>query len=437
MKKSLLLSGLALTALAIPAIAADSTARFFKPQTVSFQYYMPYTSSWGDMNVEKYTYNPDGTVASLDETGQKTVYTYNVDGNVAKVEIFNVYNGASKPVTTTEYEYDSIVKDFVISETEYFYQGKSDPLYVTGNGTEITRDSAGNITKVRSYNVSNGNKTYDDEQMTITYGSDGKATTVTYEKLTSKNGQETAEIEEQWTNIVWESTDGQILSMEFDDVNSDMYFSSNRVASADVTSEDWPQPATFTASYDGDSYHSLIMMGSDRILEITFDCKEKFSPREDFDECYSYEAEMYEVEFDNDNGQFYVENRVTKEESNTADAFGICLLNEQTVTYHKQTGDTTESEMEKTEVIYDKDNGYPMQATKSKKENTDKDFIPVSLCFFTDYVNVDPVGVNALQPDDSDASVEYYDLQGVRVVDPAEGIFIRRQGNNVEKVYKY
>ncbi|MDE6632035.1 MAG: hypothetical protein K2K23_03450, partial [Muribaculaceae bacterium] len=67
MKKTLLLSTLALTGLAIPAAAKDS-AKFFKPQTVSYQYYMPHSPSWGDMNVEKYTYNSDGSLNTLEET---------------------------------------------------------------------------------------------------------------------------------------------------------------------------------------------------------------------------------------------------------------------------------------------------------------------------------------------------------------------------------
>ena len=35
---------------------------------------------------------------------------------------------------------------------------------------------------------------------------------------------------------------------------------------------------------------------------------------------------------------------------------------------------------------------------------------------------------------DENAPVEYYNLQGVRVANPANGIFIKRQGNKVEKV---
>ena len=434
MKKTLLLSTLALTGLAIPAAAKDS-AKFFKPQTVSYQYYMPHSPSWGDMNVEKYTYNSDGSLNTLEETGQKTVYTYNSDGNVAKVEVLNVYNGANKPVSITEYEYDPIIKNFVVSETEYFYQGKEEPLYTTGNGTEITRNDAGNITKVRTYNISNGNKAYDDEQMTVTYGSDNQATTVTFEKIKTKNGQTVSEIEEQWSDIVWNTTDGQILSMECDDIDSDMYFSANRVASATVTSEDRPEPATFTATYDGDSYHSLLTMGNEKIREITFNCIEKFTPREEFDESYSYTADIYEVEYDENNGQYYIESRVSKKESNTADQFGFCLLNEQTTTEYKQSGNQTETETKKTDVTYDDQSGLPIQAAKWEKEDSDKDFKPVSLYFFSDYVNVDPSGVSVIQPDDSDASTEYFDLQGVRVSNPEGGIFIRHQGSTTQKVF--
>lgn len=433
MKKTLFLSCLAMTALAIPAAASSTAARFFRPQTVSYQYYQSYKDTWGDMNTEKYTYNTDGSVATMEETGQKTVYTYNADGNLVKEEVFNVYNGANKPVTVTEYEYDPIVKDFVVAETEYFYQGQSEPLYTTGNGTEITRDSAGNITKTRTYNISNGKKTYDDEQMTIQYGPDGQASTVTIEKLKTKNGQTVTEVEEQWTDIVWNTTDGQILSMEFDDPDSDMYFSANRVASATYTSEDLPQAAQFTATYDGDSYHSMLMMGNDRIREITFDAVGKFAPREDFDECWSYSAETYEVEFDEDNGQYYIESRVTTKETNTADEFGFCLLNEKTTTEYKSSGDKTETETEKTEVIYDDQAGYPVQGAKWKKDSSDKDFVPVSLYFFSDYVNVDPAAVSTIEPD-NDAPAEYFTLQGVRVSNPSDGIFIRRQGDRAEKV---
>ena len=44
-------------------------------------------------------------------------------------------------------------------------------------------------------------------------------------------------------------------------------------------------------------------------------------------------------------------------------------------------------------------------------------------------------GVGSVVVDDANAPVEYYNLQGVRVENPANGLYIRRQGNNVSKVF--
>lgn len=44
--------------------------------------------------------------------------------------------------------------------------------------------------------------------------------------------------------------------------------------------------------------------------------------------------------------------------------------------------------------------------------------------------------VKAIEAVDENAPVEYYDLNGVRVANPENGIFIRRQGNKVTKVAK-
>ena len=35
---------------------------------------------------------------------------------------------------------------------------------------------------------------------------------------------------------------------------------------------------------------------------------------------------------------------------------------------------------------------------------------------------------------DADAQVEYFNLQGIRVTDPQNGVYIRRQGSDVQKV---
>lgn len=49
----------------------------------------------------------------------------------------------------------------------------------------------------------------------------------------------------------------------------------------------------------------------------------------------------------------------------------------------------------------------------------------------------DMSGIDGVEVDDADADapVEYYNLQGVRVADPSNGIYIRRQGSKAVKVY--
>ncbi|MDE6464820.1 MAG: chitobiase/beta-hexosaminidase C-terminal domain-containing protein [Muribaculaceae bacterium] len=65
-------------------------------------------------------------------------------------------------------------------------------------------------------------------------------------------------------------------------------------------------------------------------------------------------------------------------------------------------------------------------------------FTPTGKTFFaTMNVNYEQptTGVGSVVVDDANAPVEYYNLQGVRVENPANGLYIRRQGNNVSKVF--
>lgn len=51
-------------------------------------------------------------------------------------------------------------------------------------------------------------------------------------------------------------------------------------------------------------------------------------------------------------------------------------------------------------------------------------------------VDLTQSGINGIEADDSNAPVEYYNLQGIRVDNPANGIYIRRRGSRVEKVVR-
>ncbi len=51
-----------------------------------------------------------------------------------------------------------------------------------------------------------------------------------------------------------------------------------------------------------------------------------------------------------------------------------------------------------------------------------------------EFISSEPDAVNIVEADNSDAPVEYYNLQGIRVDNPSNGIFIRRQGSKTTKV---
>lgn len=60
--------------------------------------------------------------------------------------------------------------------------------------------------------------------------------------------------------------------------------------------------------------------------------------------------------------------------------------------------------------------------------------VPVAKIFVTSYAKSETDSVLSVEAADNAAPVEYYNLQGVRVDKPANGIFIRRQGSKAQKI---
>ena len=53
---------------------------------------------------------------------------------------------------------------------------------------------------------------------------------------------------------------------------------------------------------------------------------------------------------------------------------------------------------------------------------------------YTFEVPGDLTGIESVDAEEVEAPVEYYNLQGVRVMNPENGLYIKRQGNKVTKV---
>ena len=84
-------------------------------------------------------------------------------------------------------------------------------------------------------------------------------------------------------------------------------------------------------------------------------------------------------------------------------------------------------------MTYDSAIGYPLTATLFAPSYETGELSEYKRITYTDYVNVDPAGVEGPVVD-TDAAPEYYTLQGVRVANPSTGLYIVRQGSLVRKV---
>ena len=417
------------------SMSAESAARFYHPGTITSESFHSDDNSWGDPYTVKYTYNEAGQVLTETNGDGEVKNTYDNTGRLIKRESYSLVEGKKVLTYATEYTYDSVVTDLVIKETSTSYN------YMTGevvessgiSGVEITRNSDGNITKIQDYSKWGDSEiSYSGYSLVMEYGEDKKAVKITeyYDD----------EVETVFSDIVWATTDGQITTFEYDDPNGEMYFSNNRIASATIDEGDsYPQPCKFTATYDGDSFHSKMMTGTDLALEIDFKCLEKFTGWDEFDQCYSYDSTTFEAEFefDEDTNKYFIEYTDESTEENRTNAFGIQLSNKSvsiTKYANPEYEDWTETDERKSEVTYDDTYGYPLTVIEYSTSYETGKLEPRTRINYSDYVNTDPSGVASVVVD-SAAEAEYYTLQGVRIKgEPTPGLYICRKGNTATKV---
>ena len=252
MKKLYILSVLLIAgAISLPAAPrhAPVAKRIFKPAAKSdeashAEIWCPATQQmflwegeWILTETNNYTYNSMGlatedyTVDGDNEGATRIVYTYNDNGNwktresQSSSDLINFRNSEK-----TVREFDAVVPGFVTAT--YGYNWLNYEWQQTGNNweREVTRDTDGNVTKVERRVLYNG--IFDPTQrFFVEYGADGKASKLWSEELTSNGFNLYWEEGDVYTDIVWERTDGQILSDE------DLMYGANRISSAKVISD--------------------------------------------------------------------------------------------------------------------------------------------------------------------------------------------------------
>lgn len=89
---------------------------------------------------------------------------------------------------------------------------------------------------------------------------------------------------------------------------------------------------------------------------------------------------------------------------------------------------------EKYDYSYDP-KGNPIELILSIYSYDDGEYLPDTRIVYGDYTDVSLGIDDVAATDDANAPVEYFNLQGVKVDNPQSGLYIRRQGNSVTKVY--
>lgn len=336
-------------------------------------------------------------------------------------------NGATfTPSELLEREFDPIIKTLPVKAvTKMFMNGQ---WVETGSSytRTITRNADGNITSVEIAVPYEGK--YDPtERYLVEYGEDGKANRFEYVKLV--NYGETMEWESQmvYSDIVWDSFDGQIYNTE------SLTYGANRIASATITQ--FGSDTQMKASYQIDD-QGLGSFSVELFQDYGGGLTWKDVTTTYLEDIYgSYRSlEQTEITFPaEEEGQEPMTDVMKESEHYVVNEFGLEML----IYSIMAAGDEIMvMENMKADLETDPVYGYPLTYIRKIAPEETPDAIPSVpeiKIEFADYYDV--AGLRAIAPaDNADAPVRYFDLSGRAVAKPANGIFIRQQGSKAEKI---
>lgn len=353
----------------------------WNPDKITSFYDWDNTGNWKENGYTEYTYNADGEVAS------ETEYYY------------DEYEG--KYITSRKYvyTYDPQVPGLVIKREAYNWDGTQlVPSEYETEEWKITRNTAGLIVSaVESYGGNYFNK------MEIEYGKDNMPVKIT---LSDEDG-----IDGVYTDMVWNRFNGKTFLL-FDDMDDliDMIPGENSIKSCKYSDEDLEETLNVTFTDKGFTY----VYKEVEKYDDDADTSEETATIEYTDENGSFKVESVEKSWENENPSD-VETETLKGEV-VFEKYGLCTYMKSVETSQNYT-DTKE---DKYTVVYDETTGLPAQYV-----GRDRKYV---------FTNGATGAVDSILAPDANAPVEYFDLNGRRVEDPSNGLYIRRQGSKASKI---
>lgn len=364
-----------------------------------------------------YTYDSKGNAIrelSIDGEGDyvNTVCEFNEHGKVTYKESQVSSDGVNySNYKKTEFEYDPILTNVITKRTEWLWMNNDWMLVGNNYERRITRDDDGNITSVVIAVLFQGY--YDPTQrVTIEYGEDGKAVSIS-EEILGYNGkdyywQQGTKI----TDIKWERTDGQIYDPEL------LFLGNNRILSAHYEEED-DFGFDMTVEYAEESEAYTVRITTE-MEGMPMEAITEYTPLEN--DGYILTGTTY----------FLGMPLYSSKEEERYDDWGLMLLSSQTET------EEGEEYVERVvgEVEYDQA-GMPSTYTLSEEypDSSTSEMVSeyVLRAEYFDYIEVSTsvadVDIEVV------GALKYYDLSGLPVECPAAGtVVVKKERNKVSKL---
>lgn len=358
------------------------------------------TFKWLPTKVNEFNKDPMQGNAFV-QTGY-TEYAYDAQERVVSE---TEYLNDGQPASRTLYTYDTTDPTLVVSCTESRYEGGQwveDPW--SSWSLTITRDAAGNITNAtRSVHG-------DMETMDVEYGTDGRPSKITVVQEAGTPNAETG----VYTDLTWYTWNGTIILFDDMDDMNDYVGTPSTPKTAKFSNEDVDQVLDVTAYDPATGNYSFLYTETEKYSSDS-DVTEKTITVTYSDENGSYTRTEERKEWPVDQPtQVETDNYTT---TATFDQWGVC-------TSYKDIEPSYTHE-EKWTVTYAQ--ADPFAPVRMEDENSRLEFEGVN------------TGIECIPAatDDTNAPVEYYNLQGQRLpAAPATGLYIRRQGTHAATIFR-
>lgn len=249
--------------------AAAAIKKEYKPQLESYYFYE--RGRWVLDTTTSYDYNDAGQLITAEsDDGDATyriTYTYDAFGmQTGYTQELSSDGGKTwTPEQRRQINFDSVVHDFALDNYRYSYYNDAWSLDYA-HRRDVSRNSAGAVTAVDLMLLDYGNTEADGspaftptKYSRVSFDEAAPTVPVQWSFFELMQNQSTKELywleSTRFSDIVWERTDGQMLS--FDEI--DYKTGANRISSCNILDEGI-YPSTMTVEYPGGiDYHSLIV----------------------------------------------------------------------------------------------------------------------------------------------------------------------------------